>query len=209
MVARCPETSALGVCVATGVPAVGGRVPHIEAGVGAIATQGYPSVAYGVEGLKLLKRGFSPQKALEALLKEDLAKDTRQVIMIDHHGRIAAFTGKETPSWKGHLVGKEYVAAGNLLVGSEVVEHMAEVFEDSSDDLAERLMLALEAGQTAGGDRRGAISAALLVAGKAKTEPSFLLDLRVNEHGEPVQELRRMFEKYKLKMKLDRKSLRR
>jgi len=197
MVARRPETSALGVCVATGVPAVGDRVPHIEAGVGAIATQGYTNVAYGVEGLKLLKRGFSPQKALEALLKKDAAKDMRQVIMMDRQGRVAAFTGKETPSWKGHLVGKDCVAAGNLLVGSEVVERMAEAFAGSGDALAERLMLALEAGQRVGGDRRGAISAALLVAGK-KTEPRFTLDLRVAEHKEPVQELRRMFEKCKL-----------
>ncbi len=208
MVARCPETSALGVCVATGVPAVGDRVPHVEVGVGAIATQGYTNVIYGVEGLKLLKRGFSPQKALEALLKEDSAEEMRQVIMIDHEGRVAAFTGREMPSWKGHLVGNDYVVAGNLLVGSGVVERMAEAFASSRGDLAERLMLVLEAGQTAGGDRREAISAALLVAGE-KTEPGFMLDLRVDEHGEPIRELRRMFEEHKLKRKLDRKSLRR
>lgn len=208
MVARCPETSALGVCVATGVPAVGDRVPHIEAGVGAIATQGYTNTAYGVEGLKLLKRGFSPQKALETLLKEDPTRDVRQVIMIDPQGRVAAFTGKETPSWKGHVVGKDFVAAGNLLVGSGVVVRMAEAFTGSGGDLAERLMLALEAGQRAGGDRRGAIAAALLVAGN-RTEPDFILDLRVDEHREPTRELRRMFEEHKLKRKLDRKSLRR
>lgn len=150
MVARCPETLALGVCVATGVQAVGSRVPHVEAGVGAIATQGYTDVSYGIEGLKLLKCGFSPQKALEALLKEDSARDVRQVIMIDCHGRVAAFTGKETPSWRGHLIGKDFEAAGNLLVGSGVVERMAEAFEGSSGDLAERLMSALEAGQRAG-----------------------------------------------------------
>jgi len=190
MVARCPRTLALGVCVSTALPAVGSRVPHAEAGVGAVATQAYTDVSYGVEGLKLLKKGFSPREALETMLENDPYRELRQVIIIDGHGRTAAFTGKETVEWKGHLIGEDYVAAGNMLVGGEVIEAMAQAFESSLEgDLAERLMNALEAGQGAGGDRRGKVSAALLVVGIRPT-----LDLRVDRHCEPVVELRRMFE---------------
>jgi len=190
MVARCPKTSALGVCVSTAVPAVGSRVPHIEAGVGAIATQAETNILYGVNGLKLLKEGLTPQVALETMLREDPNRESRQVIIIDRIGRTAAFTGKETIEWKGHFVGEDYVVAGNMLVGSQVIEAMAQTFENSEGELAERLLKALEAGQEAGGDKRGRVSAALLV-----TEKRSILDLRVNEHPNPVGELRRTFEK--------------
>ncbi|MBE0512471.1 DUF1028 domain-containing protein, partial [Candidatus Bathyarchaeota archaeon] len=96
MVARCPKTLTLGVCVSTAVPAVGSRVPHVEAGVGAIATQAKTNIFYGINGLKLLKAGLSPQAALEVMLKEDPDRESRQVIIIDSEGRTAAFTGKET-----------------------------------------------------------------------------------------------------------------
>jgi len=195
MVARCPRTSTLGVCVSTAVPAVGSRVPHVEAGVGAIATQGKTNIFYGINGLKLLKAGLSPQAALETMLKEDRDRELRQVIMIDREGRIAAFTGKETLSWKGHLVGKDYVVAGNILVGSQVIEAMAQTFESSEGKLAERLLKALEAGQEVGGDKRGRVSAALLTASQQQIEPRPILDLRVDEHSDPVKELRRIFEK--------------
>ena len=201
MVARCPETLALGVCVSTAVPAVGNRVPHVEAGVGAIATQAYTNVLYGVNGLKLLRMGLSPQTALEAMLREDLERERRQVIIIDRHGRTAAFTGRETSDWKGHLIGKDYAAAGNTLVGGEVIEAMARAFEESEDELAERMMGALEAGEEAGGDRRGRASAALLVVGEGLMETRPFLDLRVDEHRDPVRELRRIFEAHKEWMK--------
>jgi len=205
MVARCPKTLALGVCVSTAVPAVRDRVPHAEAGVGAIATQAHTNILYGIKGLRLLKTGFSPQAALEAMLKEDPQRESRQVIVIDKDGRTAAFTGKETIDWKGHLTGKDYVVAGNMLVGGRVLDAMAQAFEGSEDELAERLMKALEAGQEAGGDKRGKTSAALLVVGKkAGTRP--LLDLRVDEHPEPVKELRRKLEIFKITHKI-RKSL--
>jgi uncharacterized Ntn-hydrolase superfamily protein len=179
--------------VSTAIPAVGSRVPHAEAGIGAIATQAYTNVSYGVEGLKLLRNGFSPLEALETMLKKDSERELRQVIIIDCHGRTAAFTGRETVEWRGHLIGRDYVAAGNMLVGGEVIEAMARAFECSSGcDLAERLMKALEAGQEAGGDVRGKVSAALLVVGNRP-----ILDLRVNWHREPVRELRRMLEECK------------
>jgi len=201
MVARCPKALELGVCVSTAVPAVGNRVPHVEAGVGAIATQAHTNVLYGIEGLRLLKEGFSPQAAMDAMLKTDPNREFRQVIIIDMHGRTAAFTGKETQNWKGHRTGKDYVVAGNLLTGIKVLEAMAQTFEGSEGWLAEKLMKALEAGQEAGGDRRGKVSAALLVAGRRKTEAGLILDLRVDEHPEPVKELRRIFEVHKKFMK--------
>jgi len=205
MVARCPKTMALGVCVSSASLAVGSRVPHAEAGVGAIATQAYTNFLYGTEGLKLLKKDFSPKRALRAVLKGDPGRELRQVIVIDKFGRTAAFTGKETLDWKGHLIGKDYVVAGNMLVGGEVIEAMAEAFEGSVGTLAERLMKALEAGQEAGGDRRGRVSAALLVVGEEQRGIPFL-DLRVDNHQEPVRELRRIFEKYEMK-KVDQNSI--
>ena len=195
--ARCPETLALGVCVSTAAPAVRSRVPHVEARVGAIATQAKTNVVYGINGLRLLKMGFSPQTALETMLKEDPDQESRQVIIIDKEGRSAAFTGRETIDWKGHMIGKDYVVAGNMLVGDSVIGAMAQVFESSGGVLSERLMKALEAGQKAGGDKRGKTSAALLVAQKERVGTRPLLDLRVDEHLDPVRELRRVFEVYK------------
>ena len=194
MVARCPKTLTLGVCVSTAVPAVGSRVPHVEAGVGAVATQAKTNVFYGINGLRLLKAGLSSQAALEAMLDEDQDRESRQVIMIDTEGRTAAFTGKETIGWKGHLVGKDYVAAGNMLAGSKVIGAMAQAFENSEGELAEGLLKALEAGQEAGGDKRGRMSAALLVVGREQRGNRPILDLRVDEHPNPVRELRRIFE---------------
>ena len=185
---------ALGVCVSTAAPAVGSRVPHVEARVGAIATQADTDVSYGTDGLRLLKMGFSPQTALETMLKEDPDPESRQVIIIDKEGRSAAFTGRETVDWRGHLVGKDYVVAGNMFVGNSVVDAMARVFESSEGELSERLMKALEAGQKAGGDKLGKTSAALLVAQKGQLGAHPLLDLRVDEHQDPVRELRRVFE---------------
>jgi len=183
--------------VATAVPAVGSVVPHVEFGVGAIATQAYTNVLYGIKGLRLLKMGFSPQTALEAMLKEDSEREQRQVIILDKDGRTAAFTGKETIDWKGHLVGANYVVAGNMLVGSKVIEAMAHTFDGSKGELSERLMKALEAGQRAGGDKRGKKSAALLVTNHQEIGTRPFLDLRVDDHPEPVKELRRIYEAYK------------
>jgi uncharacterized Ntn-hydrolase superfamily protein len=194
IIARCAKTSALGVCVATAVPAVGSIVPHAEEGVGAIATQAYTEISYGIKGLQLLKMGFSPQTALEAMLKEDKNRETRQVTIIDKNGRTSAFTGKKTIDWKGHIIGKNYAVAGNMLVGSKVIEAMADTFEKSEGKLAERLMKALEAGQKAGEDKRGKVSAALLVVGEKQIETRPYLDLRVDEHQDPVKELRRIYE---------------
>jgi uncharacterized Ntn-hydrolase superfamily protein len=198
LVARCPRTSALGVCVSTAIPTVGSVVPHVELGVGAIATQGYTNVLYGVNGLKLLKKGFTPEAALEKLLREDSMKELRQVIIMDKQGKKAAFTGKKTSEWKGHMMREDCIAAGNMLTSAKVLEAMVEVFEGSGGWLADRLMQSLEAGEKAGGDKRGRTSSALMVADERiilETRP--LLSLRVDFHTEPVKELRRIFEAYK------------
>jgi len=179
------------VCVCTAASAVGDRVPHAEAGVGAIATQARTSILYGTKGLTLLKTGFSPQAALKAMLKEDPQRESRQVIIIDKDGKTAAFTGKETIDWKGHFTGKDYVVSGNMLVGGRVLDAMIHAFESSEDELEERLMKALEAGQKAGGDKRGKTSAALLMVRKEQVGACPFLDLRVDGHQEPVKELRR------------------
>jgi len=198
LVARCSRTNEVGVCVATAIPAVGSVVPYAEAGVGAIATQASTNVIYGTRGLELLRSGLSPQEALERILREDSERESRQVIMIDVHGRTAAFTGKANVDWKGHLIGENYVVAGNMLAGAQVIQAMAEAFETSGGELEERLLNALEAGQKAGGDKRGKRSAALLVMKRPEYKGIRpFIDLRVDYHEDPVKELRRIFEAYK------------
>lgn len=194
MVARSPKTPALGVVVATALPAVGSCVPHLEEDVGAVATQAQTSMFYGIEGLKLLRTSLSPQTALDNMLSKDREREKRQVIMIDAKGRKAAFTGKETVEWKGHFIGNDFVVAGNMLAGSRVIEDMAQAFEAHKGNLAERLLKALEAGQNAGGDKRGHMSAAIRVSDRRwKSESRPYIDLRVDAHPDPVQELHRIY----------------
>ncbi|MEM1515108.1 MAG: DUF1028 domain-containing protein [Candidatus Bathyarchaeia archaeon] len=199
MVARCPKTLALGACVASGSLAVGGAVPHIERNIVALVVQGYTNFSHGINGLKLLREGCSPQEVIEILLKNDGMREMRQVAIIDSLGRRAAFTGRKTPEWRGHIIGENYVAAGNLLESERVLEEMAETFESSEGEwLAERLMKALESGEKAGGDKRGCRSAALIVAeSKPIHESRPIINLRVDLHREPIKELRRIFESYK------------
>lgn len=194
IVALDPKTKALGVAVSTAVPSVGSVVPHVEAGVGAVATQAQTNVLYGIEGLKLLKAGLSPPVALETMLRKDSDREKRQVIIIDAQGRTAAFTGRANVGWKGHMIGTDCVAAGNMLVGNRVINVMVDTFEVTKGKLAERLLTSLEEGQEAGGDKRGRMSAALIVAGEgwiSETRP--VLDLRVDAHQDPVKELRRIY----------------
>jgi uncharacterized Ntn-hydrolase superfamily protein len=194
IVARCPKTLALGVAVSTAVPAVGSVVPHVKVNVGAIATQAQTSIVYGTEGLHLLERGLVPQKALETLLATDKDREKRQVIIIDAKGKTAAFTGKETEGWKGHVTGDNCVVAGNMLTGSHVIRAMRDSFEAEEGSLALRLLKSLEAGQDAGGDKRGRLSAAMIVADSRWSGLSRpLLDLRVDAHSNPVAELRRVY----------------
>jgi len=195
IVAFDPKTGDLGVAVASRVLAVGAVVPYAQAGVGAIATQAFANTTYGPKGLVLLRKGLTPEQVLKRLLAEDKDREHRQVGIVDAKGRATAFTGKKCLPWAGHLVGKGYAVQGNILAGEQVVKRMAQAFENTKGELAERLMAALEAGEASGGDARGKQSAALLVVRKGGGYGGFddrYIDLRVDDHPEPVKELRRL-----------------
>ena len=204
IVGRDPATAAFGVAVSTAVPCVGAQVSWARVGVGAIATQSHTNVELGREGLKLLELGLSPQAALEGMLAEDPGASWRQVAGIDAQGRTFAHTGADCVAWCGSRAGEGYSAQGNMLVGQATIDAMADAFESTAGKwLGIRLMAALEAGQAAGGDNRGRASAALLVtpAEIPKGPPPvafdarrYELNIRVDEHPDPVAELRRIFD---------------
>lgn len=182
----------LGIAIASRYLAVGTVCSHTEAGVGAIATQAYGNPYLGHNGLRLLRQGLSASATLRRVLQEDPGREKRQLIIIDHTGETAAFTGQQTDDWRGHLQGDNYAVAGNILTGQAVIEAMASIFEQTAEEeLAERLLQALEAGQQAGGDRRGKQAAHLQVV---HNEAWKYVDLRVDDHTEPIVELRRIFE---------------
>jgi uncharacterized Ntn-hydrolase superfamily protein len=195
IVAFEPETKALGVAVQSKFLAVGAIVPWARAGVGAVATQAMANFNYGPRGLDLMSRGKTAEETVEALISSDDEREHRQLGVVDARGRAATFTGSECFEWAGGVAGEHYAAQGNILVGQETVEAMAETFEATSGDLAGRLLAALDAGQAAGGDSRGKQSAALLVVkegGGYGGNNDRLLDLRVDDHPEPIRELIRI-----------------
>jgi uncharacterized Ntn-hydrolase superfamily protein len=197
IVACDAATGEVGVAVQSKYFCVGHVVPWAKAGVGAVATQAAGVAAYGPKLLFLLGSGYTPEAALEEALAEDAGKETRQLGVVDMTGRAAAFTGAECNDWAGHLVGEGYAVQGNILASQHVVDAMARAYEQVEGPLAERLMAALEAGQEAGGDKRGQQSAALLVerldAGKATRDGiDKIVDLRVDDHEQPIAELRRL-----------------
>jgi uncharacterized Ntn-hydrolase superfamily protein len=190
--ARCKRTGMLGVAVSTAVPGVGGICPFVEPGVGAISTQSWVNPYLGIDGLKLLREGKSAKDALDALIKDDPGRDVRQLGIVDAKGGSAAWSGKDCTGWFGHLTRIDFSVQGNMLIGEETVSAMADAFKMSEPlSLPERLVIVLETGQKAGGDKRGRQSAAVLVY---KTEAYPYLSLRVDEHAYPVAELRRVFE---------------
>jgi uncharacterized Ntn-hydrolase superfamily protein len=193
IVAYCQRTCELGIAVSTAIPAVGAINPFAKARVGAIATQAWSNPYLGIDGLYLLEQGLAPTKVLEQLLKFDADREKRQLSIVDAHGNVAASTGKEVKPISGHFEGKGYVVAGNLLVNKKTIQAMAKTFEKAQGPLGERLLIALEAGQAAGGDKRGKVSAALLVV---RDEEYPYIDLRVDEHPSPIKELRRIFDIY-------------
>jgi uncharacterized Ntn-hydrolase superfamily protein len=182
----------LGVAVSTAVPAVGSICPFIKPGVGAISTQSWVNPYLGIDGLTLLEGGLDAQQALDRLLAGDPGRNVRQIGIVDGKGNAVAFTGSDCVDWAGHIIGDDFTVQGNMLVGAATIEKMALAAERSAPlSLPERLMLVLEAGQAAGGDKRGRQSAALKVY---HIEQFPWLDLRVDEHRNPVGELRRVFE---------------
>lgn len=197
IVARDGGSEQLGVAVASKFLAVGAVVPWLEAGVGAIATQALANTRYGPEGLGLLRGGMSASEALAAVLSADDGRDDRQAGVVDARGGAATHTGARCMDWAGGHTGAGYAAQGNILTGPGVVDAMAEAYEASSGALAERLLLALAAGDAAGGDRRGRQSAAIVVVapgGGYGGNDDRLVDLRVDDHADPVPELRRLYD---------------
>lgn len=197
IVALDPETGDLGVGVASKFFAVGVVVPYAKASVGAIATQSYANTTYGPRGLELLSAGLSPEEVLRRLLAEDPHPELRQVGIVDAHGRSATHTGIGCLPWAGGIAEAGFTVQGNLLVGEAVIREMAESFRRSRGELAERLLEALLAGEAAGGDKRGKQSAALLVVRQKGGFGEFddrYVDLRVDDHSSPLDELRRLLE---------------
>ncbi len=201
IVARDPETGDLGVATQSRFIAVGAVVPWARAEIGAVATQARANVSFGPKGLDRMGRGEDAADVIAHLTREDPQAPMRQVGMVDGQGRAAAFTGEECLAWAGHVVGAGFCTLGNILASEEVVHEMAAAFERTEEALPERLLAALEAGQQAGGDRRGQQSAAMLVVRKGGSYGGFTdryIDLRVDDHPTPIAELNRVFQIYDL-----------
>jgi uncharacterized Ntn-hydrolase superfamily protein len=182
----------IGIAVATRFFAVGARVPHIAAGFGAVATQALVNPYYGIDGVKLLRDGKNPQDIITTLLAADSGRESRQLHIMDVQGRIAAHTGTDCVDWCGHLDGDGFSIAGNMLANGEVLEETAKAYiANDNRPFAQRLIAAMKAGEAAGGDKRGKQSAALLIHG---TEEWSALDLRVDDHLDPLAELVRLEE---------------
>jgi uncharacterized Ntn-hydrolase superfamily protein len=197
IIGRDPTTGQLGMAVHSKTIAVGSRTRGGKGGLAVFAHQSASNPMYSTIGIELLEAGFTPQQALDMMLRSDEGRDSRQVAILDAQGRTAAWTSPTITDWKGHKCGVNYCAQGNTLTGPEVVDAMAKSFESSSPataPLAERLLDALDAGQAQGGDRRGVQSASLMIL-KPRAIQGFgdrELDLRVDEHRTPFAELRRI-----------------
>lgn len=185
ILAISPDSNLMGVAVASGSTYVGERVPHTRPGIGVIATQAYTDVSYGRRGLKLLAEGLTPQEALNLLLTKDLQREMRQVAIMDFRRRKAVFTGNNVPEYHPELIGDDYIVIGNMLAREHVASSMAKEFENSSGDLALRMVMALKAGSQSDGDKRGEKSAALVIVGKQKVE----LEVKIDMSENPVEKL--------------------
>lgn len=195
------RTGELGVAVQSKFLSVGAVVPWAKAGAGAVATQSYANTSYGPRGIELMSTGKTAPEVMEILTRNDPDRDLRQAGIVDARGNASSFTGGKCMEWAGGVTGPGYAAQGNILVGSETVSAMAATFEATPGQLAERLLKALEAGQNAGGDRRGRQSAALLVVREKGGYGGYndrSIDLRVDDHPQPIQELLRLYELHQL-----------
>lgn len=195
IVARDPESGAMGVAVQSHWFSVGSVVTWAEAGVGAVATQALVEASYGPLGLDLMRGGESAPETLQALLAADEERAIRQVAMIDTQGQVAAHTGARCIADAGHEIGDDFSVQANMMASPEVWPAMAQAHRDTNGDLAARMLASLEAGQAAGGDIRGRQSAAILIVkGESSGRPwaDTVMDLRVEDHAKPIQELRRL-----------------
>jgi uncharacterized Ntn-hydrolase superfamily protein len=189
ILARDPATGALGAAVATRFFAVGALAIHVEGGVAALATQALINPMYAVHGMPRLRAGEAPDSVVEALLAADAGRGHRQIHVLDAAGRIAVHTGGDCVDWCGSVRGIDVSVAGNMLVGPNVVAATLAAFETAAGSMAERLLTALEAGEAAGGDKRGKQSAALKICTR---DPYPDLDIRTDDHPNPLAELRRL-----------------
>lgn len=191
-----PANGDLGIAVASKFPCVGAVVPWAKAGAGAVATQAWANTDLGPDGLRLMASGMPAASALDAVLDGDDGRDERQAGFVDAHGDAATFTGSGCVDWAGGVTGEHSAAQGNILAGAAVVASMSDAFAASEGDLSDRLLVALLAGDAAGGDRRGKQSAALLVVragGGYEGRNDRYIDLRVDDHPEAPAELARLF----------------
>ena len=211
IVARDPVTGEMAVGVQSHWFSVGTAVSWGEAGVGVVATQSFVNKSYGIKGLELIKKGKTAPEALKELLAADEGREVRQVAMIDAKGNVNAFTGKNCIDYAGNIVGKNYSVQSNMMLTDKVNAAMSKAFEESEGKtLAERVLIALEAAQTAGGDIRGKQSAAILVvAGKSTGQPwnERLIDLRVDDNNTPLVELKRLLRLYRAYEHMDKGDL--
>ncbi|MBR1191528.1 DUF1028 domain-containing protein [Bradyrhizobium sp. AUGA SZCCT0160] len=192
IIARDPATGQFGIAVATKFFAVGARVPHIVAGIGGIATQALVNPYYGIDGVKLLREGRAPDDILKTLIATDDGRESRQLHIMDARGRIAAHTGRDCVDWRGHIQGDGFSIAGNMLAGAAVLDDTAKAYVANAGlPFPRRLIAAMHAGEAAGGDKRGKQSAALLIHGDEEWSE---LNLRVDDHTDPLRELERLEE---------------
>jgi uncharacterized Ntn-hydrolase superfamily protein len=201
IVARDPQAGELGIAVQSKFLAVGAVVPWAKAGIGAIATQSWANTTYGPRGLELLANGLTAGEVLAQLTRDDDGRALRQVGIVGANDEPATYTGEECFPWAGGHVGEHYTCQGNILVGEETVLSMARAFEETAGHLCDRLVAALAAGQAAGGDSRGQQSAALLVVREGGGYSGFndrFIDLRVDDHPQPIDELQRILQLHKL-----------
>jgi uncharacterized Ntn-hydrolase superfamily protein len=190
IIARDNATGQFGIAVATRFFAVGARVPFIAAGFGAIATQALVNPYYGIDGVRLLREGREPHAIVDALIAADAGRETRQLHIMDVSGRIASHTGRHCIDWCGHIEGSGFSIAGNMLAGAQVLDETAKAYVANEGlPFPQRLLAAMRAGEAAGGDKRGKQSAALLIYGEEEWSD---LDLRVDDHADPLAELERL-----------------
>ena len=190
IIARDKNTGQFGIAVATRFFAVGALVPHLKSGVGAIATQALVNLFYGTDGLRLLEQGASAEEVVATVTAADSGRDQRQVHAIDTQGGTAAHTGKSCIDWSGHVAGDNFSVAGNMLAGPRVIEDTAAAYaKNAALSFPRRLIAAMRAGEAAGGDKRGKQSAALVICGEEEWPD---LNLRVDDHAEPLAELERL-----------------
>lgn len=190
LIARCPITGQFGVAAATAIPAVGKLLTHAVAGVGAVATQAQLNPYLGIDGVRLLQNGRSAREVRDILSGQDPVAEHRQFAVIDRVGHTAAWTGSDCLDWAGHREHDGFSVQGNRLTGEDVLDAVAEAFRAAADkSLDERLMEALEAGDSVGGDKKGERSATIYIVDK---EEYPLWDIRVDAHPDPFSELRRL-----------------